>query len=322
MNVEIRHLRQFLALAEELHFTRASERLQIAQSALSVSIRKLEEALDLRLFTRNTRSVELTNEGQIFAEEARLVVESYDRALNTAARLRGGGTGPVTFGLHPQVSAEIKRVIVSRLREINPDVQLTIVAENTSKLVESVRARRVDAALCVAPVAAGDLTRIPVSDEAMLVALPSSHPLASRDSVGLGELRDEKWVLPSGRSLPESSFLTERCAEAGFSMRPAEAVSDFDDDFSTVAEGKGIIVVPSGFVGERKRRGVVLVPIEGLAAPIHLVTRSEGGPPALQSGFEAVTDAIAAAGSRAWPRPAETNDHPAETNDEVSSGVS
>lgn len=294
MNVEIRHLRQFLAVAEELHFTRAADRLHLAQPALSASIRKLEDTLQLRLFERNTRSVELTSEGRTFAGEAQAAVDSYDQALAAADRLRGGGTGPVTLGVYPHVGSEIKRAIVTRLREINPDIELTIVAESTVKLVESVREGSVDAALCVAPTVASDLRRVLIANESLVVAVPESHAFASRYSIGLGELRDEPWILPSYRAFHQNSILTRLCAEEGFTIRLAEAVSDYDDDFSGVADGLGIAVVPAGFVGREVRDSVVFVPIDDVQTPIYLVARPQDGPHALQPVFRAVTEVTAA----------------------------
>ncbi len=291
MNVEIRHLRQFLAVAEELHFTRAADRLHLAQPALSAAIRKLEDSLKLRLFERNTRSVELTSEGQAFAEQARAAVDSYDRALDAAVRLRGGGGGPVTLGVHPHVDSEVKRAIVNRLREINPDVELTIVVESTVKLVESITEGSIDAGLCVAPMGTGDLRRVLIANDPLVAALPESHRLAGRSSIRLEELRDEPWIVPSYQAFRQNSILTRICAAAGFNIRFSEAVSDYDDDFSGVADELGIAVVPAGFVYGEVPETVTFVWIEGVTVPIYLIAKSENGPRALPSVLEAVVDA-------------------------------
>ena len=301
MNVEIRHLRQFLAVAEELHFSRAADRLHLAQPALSANIRKLEDSLQLRLFERNTRSVELTNEGQAFAAQARAAVDSYDRALDAAARLRGGGVGPVTLGVYPHVGSEVKRAIVNRLREINPDVELTIIAESSVKLVQSVNDGIVDAALCIAPMGTGGLRRVLVANEPLVAALHESHPLATRSSIRLHELRDDPWILPSNRAFRENSILTRLCAEAGFAMRVSDAVSDYDDDFSAVADQRGIAVVPAGFVTGEVRETVSFVPIDGVTTPIYLIARSDDGPRALRSVFQAVVEAASVAGADDLP---------------------
>lgn len=290
MNVEIRHLRQFLAVAEELHFSRAADRLHLAQPALSANIRKLEDSLQLRLFTRSTRHVELTNEGQAFAEHARIAVEGYDRALEAATHLRRGGSGPVALGVYSAVSTEVKRAIVNRLREINPDIELTIVAESSSKLVEAVVDRRIDAALCVAPNITADLHRLLVTNEAMVVALPADHRLAGRSSVDLRELAEDAWILPSNRAFREGSALHRLSAQAGFTIRIAEEVSDFDEDFTGVAAGYGIEVVPESFVGT-PREGVIILPIDNVLLPIYLIARSDESSPTLSTVFDAVVDA-------------------------------
>lgn len=291
MNVEIRHLRQFLAVAEELHFSRAADRLHLAQPALSANIRKLENSLQLRLFKRSTRMVELTNEGQAFSAHARVAVEGYDRALAAAAHLRGRGSGPVTLGVYAATGTEVKRAIVNRLREVHPEIELTIVAESSVKLVDAVLERRIDAALCVAPTGATELRRLLITNEPMSVALPASHPLANRDSVSLIELASDEWILPSNRAFRESSALHRLCARAGFTMRVADEVSDFDDRFTSVAEGQGIEVVPQSFVSHPVRDDVVVLPIDQAVLPIYLVCRSDEASPTLAAVFEAVVDA-------------------------------
>ncbi len=291
MNVEIRHLRQFLAVAEELHFSRAADRLHLAQPALSASIRKLESSLELRLFERSTRTVELTNEGAAFATQARAAVDSYDRALEAAAHLRGNGSGPVTLGVYAAAGSEVKRAIVSRARAINPDIELTIVGESTSKLVESVIAGRIDAALCVAPRGTGDLRRLLITNEGLVAVLAVSHPLAHRASVELHELKDDAWILPSNRVFRGNSVLHRLCENAGFTMRVADEVSDFDEDFSGVAAGRGIEVVPVSFVNGEVRDDVVVTPIARVVMPIYLVSRSDDSSPALASVSRAVVAA-------------------------------
>lgn len=299
MNVEIRHLRQFLAVAEELHFSRAADRLHLAQPALSANIRKLESSLQLRLFKRSTRLVELTNEGHAFAEHARIAVDGYDRALEAATHLRAGGSGPVTLGVYPAVGTEVKRGIVNRLREINPEIELTIVAESSGKLVDAVLERRIDAALCVAPIGADDLRRLLITNEAMVVAVPTHHPLAGRESVALTELAEDEWILPSNRAFRESSVLHRLCEQAGFAMRMATEVSDFDENFSGVAAGQGVEVVPESFVNQ-PRDGVVILPIDEVLLPIYLVGRADEASPTLAALFDAVVEATDDAVIRPW----------------------
>lgn len=290
MSVEISHLRRFLTVAEELHFTRAAERLYIAQPALSASIRKLEAHLQLELLHRNTRSVELTEAGRAFADVARDAVDSYDRALWLAGQLRGSGGGRVTLGVYNAAGSEIKRAIINRLREIDPDVDLTLVSESTFRLVQSTNEGTIDLGLCLAPIGTGQLRRILVGQEPMLAVLPRDHALAQSDSLRLEDLREEEWILPGSQTSREQSVLVRLCAEAGFKAQISEAVSDFDEDFAGVAGGRGVTAVPAGSLRRKTHEDVVFVPITGVRSPLYLVSRPDNQPSGIHSVIQAVID--------------------------------
>lgn len=293
MDIHIRHLRQLIVVAEELHFTRAADRLFVAQPALSASIRKLEASLELELFDRSTRSVQLTPEGREFLEAARAAVEAYDAAMSTASRLRGALVGPVRLGIHPQLGSAVRRAIVSRLREISADIELTVVTAGTAALMRDLRAGRLDAAIRIAPADAEGLDCRELARGRMVVVLPAGHPLAGRDRVGLTELRDEAWILPGDQTQDGSTFLQELCESSGFEMRVAPAVSDFDDGFSNVAAGAGIVVLPEALVGAPLPAGIATTPVDRVEAPVCFVTRPKHDLPLVDATREAVRRALA-----------------------------
>lgn len=293
MDIQIRHLRQFLVVAEELHFTRAADRLFVAQPALSASIRKLEASLGFELFDRGTRSVELTAEGRAFLEAARAAVQAYNTAMSTASRLRGALIGTVRLGIHPQVGSAVRRAIVSRLREISEDVELTVVTAGTAALMRDLRAGRLDAAIRIAPADAEDLDCRVLARSRLVVVVPAAHPLAERGPVPLSELRHEAWILPGDQTQDGSTFLQELCESNGFGMQVAPAVSDFDDGFANVAAGAGIVVLPEVLVGAALPPGVATTPIDRAEAPVCFVTRPKHELPLVDAMREAVRRALA-----------------------------
>ena len=294
MTIEIRHLRLFLAVADELHFTRAAERMHLAQPALSAQIKKLEENLGLTLLERNTRAVALTDAGRILRAEARAAVEAYDRALATAAMLRRGGAGHLALGINPRSRSQMRMRIMERLSEINPRVTVDFIAEGSVRLVEEVAAGRLDAALCVGPRTNPNLRSLLVRDDPLIVAIPAAHPLAGRESISLAELRDERWILPSSRVYGSNATLQQECRDVGFEMLVSETASDYDEDFTGVARGGGIEVVPYSFT-RRPTTGVAFVPLRELSIPLQLIWQPASEGPALSCLVRAVLDAEASA---------------------------
>src|ERR1700754_75427 len=178
--MELRHLRYFIAVAEEKHVTRAAERLGIQQPPLSMQIRALEQELDVQLFRRQPRGVELTDAGVAFLDRARVILDQVDRAVATTRRTARGEEGRVVVGFtssapfHPFVPR-----VLRAFREAAPLVSLVLEESGSSELVQGVHNEEVDAAFIRSPVAdvVGLVVR-PLLEEDMLVALPVGHPLA------------------------------------------------------------------------------------------------------------------------------------------------
>lgn len=288
MSVEIRHLRYFLAVAEELHFTRAAERLHLAQPALSSQIKKLETTLRVQLLHRSTRFVELTQAGEGFLVKARAAVVAYDDALTTASQLRTGESGHIRFGINPRTRTSLRLRVLQVMQGMNPNVTMDITTGGSAQLVESVLEGHLDAALCLAPAAAAGLRSMLIRQEPMFAALPESHPLTHRDSLVLTDLRDEMWLLPSARVFGSNSTMQQRCREHGFEMRVALATSDYDDDFTLVAGGHGVEVIPDSFIRSNHVSGVAFVPLEEETMPLRLITRADNDAPALGQVFTAL----------------------------------
>lgn len=283
MTIEVRHLRYFVAVAEELHFTRAAERLHIAQPALSLQIRRIEQQLGMSLFARNTRQVRLTAEGELVLEKARAVVNAYDSMLDLAQAATRGEAGRLALGIVPPVRHTAGAALVNAIRNRLPDVVLMKREEGTSPLTEDVRTGRLDAALGFCPVLTEELQAEVVRHEGLSVALPAGHPAARRDEVRIEELKDETWLLPSAaKSGGYLVALRNWCRRLGFELHISEETTDYDEEFEPVSRGRGVELVPLGFWPDRSIDGVVFVPVaRDQTLPLTMVWHRQNDNPVL-----------------------------------------
>jgi DNA-binding transcriptional LysR family regulator len=260
--MELRHLRYFLAVAEERHFGRAAARLRIAQPPLSRQIQALEKELGFTLFERTRRQVELTPAGDVLLEHARRIFEAVDVAVHEAERASRGESGrivvayPSTFaysGLPELVRAFRAKfpVVEVVLRELAPQLQ-----------VEALREGRIDVGFVRAPFAEPGLVSELVRSEPLVAALPSGHPLAARKLIPLSLLAKEPFVMfPRVRGPAYFDQLIRLCNQAGFTPRIVQEAPQLDI-VSLVAAGLGVSLLPSS-IRRIRRAGIVLRPITG-----------------------------------------------------------
>jgi DNA-binding transcriptional LysR family regulator len=245
--MELRHLRYFVAVAEELNFTRAAERLGISQPPLSLQIRQLEKELGTPLFHRRARSAELTDAGKLLLEEARVILKQVEAAENGVRRRARGETGRLVVGsagatyFHP-VIPEIIRQYGMRY----PDIILAPHASNTSLLVARLRAGQVDVALIRPPISdAEGLVIVPLIDEETVVILPNGHRLSKLASVPLAALAKDVFVLYP-RTLNPGNYdaVIAACRRAGFNPTLGQEAPQIVSVIPLVAAGLGVSVVP------------------------------------------------------------------------------
>jgi DNA-binding transcriptional LysR family regulator len=283
--MELRHLRYFIAVAEEQHITRAAERLGMQQPPLSQQIRALERELDVQLFRRKPRGVEPTDAGRAFLADARAILAHIDHACATTRRTARGEQGRISVGFtssapfHPFVPR-----VIRAFRETCPLVSLTLEESGTTELIESLRDERVDAAFIRTPVANPDgLTVNPLLEETMLVALPNGHSLAQSRTTGdkalpLKALAAETFIVyrrPNGPGLYDA--IIAACHAAGFSPHVGQEAPRIVSTLNLVAAGLGISVVPAS-LQRMQMDGVTYCPLRGPAqprAPLILATRRD-----------------------------------------------
>jgi DNA-binding transcriptional LysR family regulator len=276
--MELRHLRYFIAVAEEGHITRAAERLGMQQPPLSQQIRALERELDVQLLRRKPRGVELTEAGQALLEDARAILAHIDHAFATTRRTARGEQGRIAVGFtssapfHPFVPR-----VIRGFREAYPLVALTLEESGTTELIDDLRNERVDAAFIRTPLAdPAGVTINPLLEETMVAALPSQHALAASDALPLSALAAETFIVyrrRSGPGLYDAIFAA--CHAAGFSPVVGQEAPRIVSTLNLVAAGLGIAVVPAS-LQRMQMDGVVYRPIRGsgrLRAPLLLATR-------------------------------------------------
>ncbi|MDO8212661.1 LysR family transcriptional regulator [Conexibacter sp. CPCC 206217] len=273
MDVELRHLRYFVAVAEELSFTRAAERLHIAQPPLSTQIRKLERELGVELFDRSRRAVALTAAGDVLLVEARRLLEQVDQSLRAAVRAGTGEVGRLAIGFVPSAS---NALLPSQLRAFHgryPGVELTLREMAPDDLVAAVLAGGIDVCFLYLPFADERLRTRTVLREPLVAALPAEHRLAGgrRKTVALEQLRDEPFVLPARHHMPGlNAGIVAACRSAGFEPEVVQRdVWLLQTVLGLVAAGLGVALVPAS-VQNLNRAGVVFRPLRDAHAPIEM----------------------------------------------------
>jgi len=243
--MEFRHIRYFVAVAEELHFGRAAARLHIAQPPLSVQIQQLERELGVQLFDRSSRQVSLTKEGEIFLGEAYLLLEQHERALRAVYQASSGQLGRIEVAGVSSAFDEILPAIIPRFRQSHPDVVLSLQEMDTADAVAALGRGSLDVAF-VRVERGDDQTLVrPLRRANFGVAVPATHTLAGMDEVSLNELAGEPFVMPR-RSVASAYFdqMLEACRLAGFNPHIAHQSKTIQSQIGFVACGLGVALVP------------------------------------------------------------------------------
>lgn len=266
--MELRHFRYVVALADELHFGRAAERLHISQPPLSQQIRQLEDELGVRLFDRTQRRVQLTAAGELFVQEARLVLTQVDHAGKVGERIRQGEEGQLFIGVAGPADADYFVDIMRTFAKRHPQVRVIIRNMSTAEQVRAIQEKRLHAGFVTPPIDDPDLVFETVLHEPIVLAVPRGHPLSLRSRVPLTALANESLILFS-RAMGPGFFdaIASACRSAGFSLRARHEVDNLHSAYGLVAAGLGVSFVPAGLQGEPPK-GVVLRPLAPALAHI------------------------------------------------------
>ncbi len=262
--MELRQLRYFVAVAEELHFRRAAERLHISQPPLSQQIRALEDELGFALLTRTRRRVQLTPAGEAFLRDARIVLAELEGAVATAKRVDAGQTGRLRVGFVGSALLSIVPGSVERFRASRPGVAIELRERSTVDQLRAVSAGVIDVGLVRPPIDDdGELRAETVLRERTVAALPAGHALARLGRVSLGRLAAEPLVLfPRDQAPGFHDLLIGALAGTGAGPRVIQYAPEMLTIIGLVAAGTGVSLVPAS-VSRLALDGVTYRPVTG-----------------------------------------------------------
>jgi DNA-binding transcriptional LysR family regulator len=263
--VELRHLRYFVAVAEELHFGRAARRLHVSQPPLSQQIRALEETLRVRLFERTSRAVTLTPAGEALLRRSRDLFRQLDDAVAHTQRSARGDVGVLKVGFSSAAAMGPLPIVLATFRRQHPAIAIELTESNSPSLVRALIADRVDVALLATPllstVSVDTLTIRPIARERLTVVLPARHPLARLRRVPLTRLADEPLVTMQPEIEPGWSRAMGRVlSQHGVAGRVVLETDSKLSLLALVAAGMGVSIVGESLAALRTR-GVAFRPV-------------------------------------------------------------
>lgn len=261
--MEFRQLRYFVSVAQELHFGRAAERLQITQPALSKQIRVLETELGIGLFIRTKRTVKLTQAGEVFLEQAQQLLVYAEEAVKLAKRTALGEVGRLSVGFTATATYTVLPELIGRFRVHYPQVEVEMLELSTEAQVTALNRGQIDLGFLHPPIDARGLELYPILAEEFVVVLPQQHHLLHKQSLSLKDLAAESFIL---HPRSEGPFLYDGflklCHQAGFYPQIVKEVNAHQTRICFVAAGIGITFIPAGM--QRLVSNLVCKPIKDL----------------------------------------------------------
>ena len=277
--MELRHLRYFIAVAEELHFTRAALRLNIAQPPLSQQIRALEDELGVQLFLRTRRSVALTDAGQALLVRAREMLAAAQSLPGELQRVARGEVGLLRIGFSSTLPlTKVLRDVVADHRRTHPDVALNLREMHSQQQFDGLLRGELDVGLVRYNESAPEGIRLVVlRRDPLRLVVPARHRFARRKSVAIAECRDEAFIgFPGDAGTGTGPLFKRLCAQAGFEPRIAQEAREATTQIGLVAAGLGIAVLPGPLEAVRIE-GVHYVALEdaGALLAMSVATRAD-----------------------------------------------
>jgi DNA-binding transcriptional LysR family regulator len=301
--VELRRLRYFIAVAEELSFSRAAGKMYLSQPALSQQIRKLEEEIGVGLFRRDKRSVELTQAGETLLPGIQDALVQVDQSVRAAREISGIGHNQLRVGFPEYVNHTTAAGILRDFKERAPGVELgeheVPTLQHTRQHITELVGGTLDAGFVLTPIGEGVLKREHIMTIGLVAALPADHPLAALQQVPMWELRKETLILFSSRLDPDSyDYVTSCCLEAGFDpyiiQRTDAQLYSRATTYRQVAAGTGIAIVVPPTDPLPEDSGVVFRPLVEPTPELELVVawRRDNLSPNLAAFLHAVYDFV------------------------------
>ncbi len=269
--MELRHIRYFVAAADELNLTRASARLNITQPAISRMIRELELELQARLFTRHWDGLQLTPAGEAFLRHCRRILNECRNAVDSVRRASAGPTALNVGFILPSLSSFLGSIL-SKLSEEHPELEVRVHELSPADQIDALRAREIDVAFFgnQREQLDDEFEAMPIMKFAFEVVLPGKHRLAQRASLDLKELVAENFIGYAEKKFPSrNKKITKVCMQAGFTPKFSYIASSIIEILGMIALGKGISLLPTD-VANLPHPNVVFIPLNDEIEPIFI----------------------------------------------------
>ncbi|MEC4018660.1 LysR family transcriptional regulator [Streptomyces sp. H27-D2] len=272
MDVDLRKLRYFAAVAEDLHFSRAAERLFIAQPVLSRQIRALEHELGVELFIRSSRQVSLTDAGTVLRAESAALLAAADTAVRRV-RAAGSGVRTLTVGFIAGVTVT---TAVRAFAAEHPEVTVELRRVERYDQAEALMDGSVDVAFVRLPITERGLAIVPLYAEPRVAVLPAGHRLADRTGVSITDLADEPVLTHRGATAAWEAFAGVDPRPDGRSPRRGPAIRTIDEKLEHVAAGSGVAFLPESAAAQFRRPDITYVPVTDIPLTWVCVAHREG----------------------------------------------
>ena len=296
--MEFRHLRYFLALAEELHFGRAAQRLSISQPPLSLNIQQLEASVGARLFTRNSRGVQLTAAGQAFVPAARALLAQAGAAMREAREVAQGQAGELQIGFAGTLLYCGLPQMLQRFQASHPRLRLALRELSSSEQLAELVRDRLDVGFVHTPRVPPGFEQVLVASQPMVVCLPAGHALAKKRQLDVQALQGQALVVVSRAVSPDyHERILAECELAGWRPPVVHELRHWLSVVALVAQGQGAALVPAA-LAQSAMAGAAFVPLRGtpLRYDTRCLWRSGREQAALQDFVAAVRADMALAG--------------------------
>lgn len=296
--MDLKQLRYFVAVAEELHFGRAAARLFISQPALSFDIKKLEEQLGIQLLQRNNKSVKLTPAGRVLLDEARSLLLQAEQARRLTLRSAQGALGRLRVGFVSSMLYQGLPAAVARYEALYPGMEVVLREINSAEQAQALQHGQIDIGFVHRGTTLAGVASLLLLTDPFVCCLPPGHPLLAETTIDLAQLRDEPFILfPRSASPHYHDLIIARCVAAGFSPQIRHEARLWQTIITMVMHGMGVALLPQSLSGAwRGELHCVAIAQVGPPSELHAIIAEDNPPEAARHFLAVLRDDLALAG--------------------------
>lgn len=260
-DLDLQHLQTFLVVAEEMNFSKAAERLHIAQPPLSRQIQRLEKSLNVQLFNRTKPQIQLTVAGRVLVAEAKKIFKQVDLGIQLTQRANRGEIGQLVIGFEGSSLADLVSLAVKTYRQQFPDVNIFVREMPSNEQIQALLSEKIDLGFIVPQQVGDSLIVETILQESLVVAIAQSHPLATQQSIDIQQLASEYFLVGFGdRRCGLDEIVLRICERAGFAPQLMQVTNDVQLMLGFIAADMGVTLLPESII-RFQRDGVVYLPL-------------------------------------------------------------